>query len=264
MADLTTFDVELARSQPAEVARLLEHVEVKAAAEYLQTLPEAAAARVGAHLSALRWAQLMLSTNFNVASLLQHAELTDALGVLSRLNVQARSAAVEQMEVTERQQQLARFLTFPPHCVGAIVKHPTCVVRNTMHKNELVEELRRHGRLRDCAVVVIDSATRYVGVLDPWQVLVNCPEDGEISGCVDRVPGLRPERAQEDAASLAIWNTHTWLPVVDHEAHLLGICRRSELAAKASQAEREDSRLTDSVYEGLGELTDIVLGRSGK
>jgi magnesium transporter len=259
MSEFTAFDIEVAAHYPEEVARLLEHTDVKACAHYLRALPAPIAARLGAYLSSYRWLQLLHTLDAEMVEMLEQAELRDALVLLNRFPADQRAAIVNRMGDASRRRELARFLAYPDHCVGAIVKSPTAVCRQTATRSDLVEELRAHNRGNEIYAVAIDHDARYIGVVDPWQLLLKCPDDGSIAHCLERVPGLRPERIQEDVALLPIWATRTWLPVVDREQRVLGIIRHNDLRSVHAAAPLETVRLADSVYEGLGELTDIVL-----
>ena len=263
MADSIPFDHTLADKFPHDVARLLEEADPSDSISYLKQLPPQTAALVGSNLSARRWAQMLRGLDTEVQAMLERAHINDALVLLNRLPGSERSRLVAQIEDKSRQTELLRILAYPAHCVGAVVRTPTCVFRSKTTKAEVVTELRRNTPLNDTSAVVVDLNSRYVGVLDPWLLLVRGSDGGEIGNCVRTLPTLRPERRQEDAASLPIWESQSWLPVVDREQRLLGICRRTDLSIRETTPLHEDVRLSDSVYEGLGELTDIVLGKGG-
>ncbi len=263
MADSLAFDIALADKLPHDIARLLEQAELPESIAYLKQLPPATAARIGANLSARLWSQMLRQLDAQVLAMLEHGDINDALVLLNRLATRERRRLVEQIGDITRQNELLRILAYPSHCVGALVRNPTCVFRTKTTKTEAVAELRRSRPRGDASAVVVDHNSRYVGVLDPWLLLIRSSDGAEIGSCVRTLPSLRPERRQEDAASLPIWDSQSWLPVVDREQHLLGICRRADLSDQEPAPIYEEVRLSDSVYEGLGELTDIVLGKGG-
>lgn len=263
MASPAAFDLAAAEQFPHAVARVLEQADLDQVVLYLQQLPPNIAAEVGSNLSARRWAQLLTPLQQDIPRMLEQADLNTATVLLNRVPGSERDRFITDVTDPTRQLELRRMLSYPPHCVGGTLRNPTCVLRSSATKAEALDELKRSLPVQDPAVVVIDQQSRYLGVLDPWLLLTTGVETADISRCLQRLPGLRPERRRDDVATLPIWTSHAWLPVVDRDARLLGIYRRFDTGSAEPAQWQEEVRLSDSVYEGLGELTDIVLGRSG-
>lgn len=271
MADIDPLNADFARRHPESFARILGRGDVDEIAAVLEKLPPDVAASVVSKLPASRVGVLLARDPLAQKRWLVHAPLDDAITLLSRIPREQCLALVNSLRSRERKKKLLRYLNYPAHSVGTLVGNvPISIAADAPVENALAD-LRTLDADDPEFVVVLQEDGRYFGVLNQWALLSREQPTGQVRDYTISVAALHPETTLLSASREQSWNTHNWLPVVDHDQRLLGGISR---AAVFRAVNLEESRvrpwtevfailLADLAFM-LGDLLEQWLGRRRK
>ena len=123
-------------------------------------------------------------------------------------------------------------------------------IDSSLPLEQMLTELRSSRGAGAPAAVVLDERGRYLGKLDPWQVLLRSGSVERCGDCLQKVEPLLPEMTIVSARQVPQWEQHHWLPVADQNGRVLGAVSRSAL----EQAEVAPDELLIDGIAGTGSM----------
>lgn len=268
MADQDRLNTDFARSHADTFARILGRGDVAEIAKVLETLPPDVAASVVSRLPPSRVAALIASGQQAEARWLADAPLNDAKTLLSRLPRESSLPLVNSIPDRQRRRKLLQYLNYPAHSVGALVTEMPLRFASDMPTADVLAELRSLRADYPGFVAIVRTDGRYLGTLDIWALLTSDALGGTIRDFVVATPRLHAETSLSSAIHDEDWQSNSWLPVVDHEQHLLGgVSRQAAYAAidQANESERKSNdlftTLTNDVFMLFAALLDRLLSK---
>lgn len=259
-----------AEQYPEQFAQELATCSVKETADILSSLTGKTILRVSAHLGATQLRELILNSLLSADKIFAGSTLDEASVLLTRLPRDLSLALVTAVTNKSKQRELRRYLNYPPHSVGAIATSASLQFLDTDLVSGIIVELSQFESQEEPAIVIVDATGKYIGVLDTWKMLPVYKSKSPVSRILSVVEPLRAEFEHSTAITDAQWATRNWLPVVDHQNRLVGICRSenlkreqvdSEMSSQMSLLGTVDSVLRQA-YRVLALLLEAVLSRS--
>jgi Mg/Co/Ni transporter MgtE len=179
--------------------------------------------------------------------------------LLSRLPRNRRRGLIDVIDDPTKRRRLLRQQQYPPHTVGSLLADVPLRVVETAKAGDVVRAIRDLGGRNPGLLVVISPEGVYRGVLDPWPLVANT-QGMRLSDHVVRVEPLLPEIASVDAADDERWNDFAWLPVADHEGHVLGRVARSRILKAAREESVDALRRQDFITSLFAEFVYLCGG----
>ncbi|MDX1515604.1 MAG: hypothetical protein R3288_02130 [Woeseiaceae bacterium] len=254
MPDTDRLTSDFARKHPDAFAKVLNRGETSEIFEIVLQLPTDAVAAVVSRLSKGCIDGVLKNERCPVQDWLVDAPLADAVKLLGRIPREQSLALVNSLPHRERRHRLLRYLRYPSHSVGALVSDVTVRIAADTPAADVLAELRGLQPDSESSLAVLHPDGRYLGVLDPWALLMEETLAGPIRDYVKNVPVQSPETSQINAKEDPAWLDHSWLPVVDHEARLLGSIARRDLFAAAEKQIAAAAQETDVFATLISEL----------
>ena len=271
MSERDPLNADFASKHPDAFAKILGHGELAEIAMILESLPPTTAASIAARLPASRIRTLLASDDHTDARWLADAPLDDAKTLLSRIPRENSLALVNSIPSRERRRKLLQYLNYPAHSLGALVTDVAVRFSSEMPAADVVAELRNIDTGFPGLIAVVRPDGRYLGTLDLWALLVTSNPVGTIRNFSLPTPTMHPETSLITAVKDKYWHSNNWLPVVNHENHLLGaVSRASIFAATARPAERARpasdlfTLLAADVIRLFGQILDRMIIRRSK
>jgi len=218
--------LDFARRDPTNFAAALEQSSEIEIAEILERLPNAVAASVVARLSPQKAESLLLENSAVHSEWIAESTLEDAKTILARLPKTRRKSLVKRLPNKSHRMHLQRFLNYPKHSLGRYVSNQIISVPLDMSTGDVIELIKSSPS--GLSVVVTDSESHYIGLLDARQVIEG-NADVPLRKCIDRVRPLLAESSLVDAMEVEQWRKNSILAVIDHEEHVLGVISRDSL-----------------------------------
>lgn len=260
-------NADYARTRPDAFARVLARGSVAEIGDVLARLPASRAASIAARLPSGHLLGLLNETEASVGDWLSASPLDDATALLSRLPAERRLVLVNSVPDPKRRRELLRQQRYPAHSVGALVRDVSARVPIDASLAHAVELLHTAPNASAGAAVVVDVDGRYKGNIDFQRLASTVPVPRRIDEVLSTVEPLLPETSIEVAADSALLAEQEWLPVVDHQARLLGCVSRPDLL-RAATTGRDRLRqgfstldLVDDVVASIAKLLDTAFGR---
>jgi magnesium transporter len=151
-----------------------------------------------------------------------------AAAILQHLEDAMREAALSGLE-SERAKGIESLLHYPPDTAGGMMDPRITSIRADLSVGEAINVLRRAPRQTLYYLYVTDRDGKLVGVLNMRDLLLASPRD-PIEPMVRRdvvtIPATLP---RDEMATLIQQRRFVALPVVDSEAHLLGVVKPDEI-----------------------------------
>ena len=259
MAEAGTLLLDFARQHPEAFARRLAGGSVEQIVATLEGLPAERRVDILARLPGPGIEDVIEAVpNFGEAWLTP-APIDRISELLSRLPRSRRLALVDDVDNPDKRRRLLRQQQYPPHTIGSLIVDVPLRVVETAKTGDVVRAIRDLGSRDPGLLLVISAEGAYRGVLDPWPLLTD-PEGARLADHVIRLKPLFPEIASVDAADDERWHDFTWLPVADHEGHILGRVARS-LVQRAAREETVDAfRRKDFVTSLFAEFVHLCGG----
>lgn len=229
MSDARQLTEDFALKFPAGAAHVLSQGGAADVAMILNALSPNAASRLAAKLSTQLLLALISQRLADPVAWLANASVDDATAILGRLPREHSLATVNALTNQRQRRRLLRYLNFPPHSVGALVRDVTLRFSLSQPISDIVNEIRLSNSSSEQPVGILDDNDRYAGVLDIWRLVATPPTVGLARDCLKRPTPLRPELSVPSALGLKSWNDNIWLPVVDADQRLLGAVFHNKL-----------------------------------
>lgn len=253
MAAPNPLRVAFARNHPEELAALLAagtHDELLAA---LNGLPADAGAGVIAKLPHGVAVRLLAGqSDETVSAWLSQAPLDDALTLVLHLEESRRERILAAIPIRHIRRTLERLVIYPKRTVGALVDPAVVRITATTTLEQAVAMLRAgdYGGLD--WIWIVDTDSRYVGLLDLSKALLARSENFQVGELAVRLDPLRAETTLLAARDAPEWVRHPELPVVDHHNHLLGALSRERLL----QALAGEAPARHGIVDGFTSVTE--------
>jgi Mg/Co/Ni transporter MgtE len=237
-----------ARNHPDELAAFLAAQPYDTLVAALNGLPADAGVRVIAKLPRNLAVRLLATqSDATVANWLAQADLNDALNVLLHLREDRRSAVLASLPVRHMRRTLERLVVYPQKTVGALVD-PTVVRLTAATTLEVAIATLRAGDFQQQEWIwVVDSDSRYLGLLDLSRALLAQSDQFTVGELALTLEPLRAETGLTAARDVKEWLKHPELPVVDYQNHLLGGLSRARLMSALQHDAPADIGILDSV-----------------
>ena len=169
-------------------------------------------------------------------------EQTDALRIarwLALLPADGRQR-LEALLPTERAQEVAELLDYPPGSAGRLMDAAVAVFASASRIDAVIEGMRHVTQRRVADLMVCDDEGRFSGLV-PVQDLLSAPRDAQLASLVQAdAPVVQPMTPREDVVDLLERYRLQTLPVVDMDQQLLGAIRYDGLVRAAQQAAAGD------------------------
>lgn len=256
--------LDFAEADPAAFARVIAQGELDAAEELLSALPSAQAAAVACRMPAGRIPSLLALDAERSSSWLEAASFEDAVALLSQVPKLQRLSLVNGMHQRQRKRRLLQYLNYPAHSVGSLVDEPLVLLSEDTPIRDVFLELRGANEAEEQPAIVIDALGRYHGVLDLWHLAITERPEGTVKDFLVSLPSLRAELSIEDAARLPEWASRTWMPVVDHEDHVMGWVSRARLFARAEEGEASLHAARESLLDLVSQMIRVMSDLLGR
>ena len=259
MVDTGPLLLDFAERQPEAFARELSGHSVDELTSIISNLPAEQRVDILARLPGALIDEVILAVPDFGRHWLTPAPLERISELLSRLPRSRRLALIETVDNTEKRRRLLRQQQYPPHAIGSLIVDVPLRVVETARAADVVRAIRDLGHGDPGLLLVISADGSYRGVLDPWPLLTNTRE-ARLADHVVRVKPLLPEVAAVDAADDERWNEYAWLPVADHEGHILGRVARSRVLRAAREETADALRRQDFVTSLFAEFVHLCGG----
>lgn len=249
--DADALSADFARNRPDSFAQVLRAADASSIRAVLNELPPALPASVMARLPVPLILEVLEGSSEDVPEWLEEAPFDDAALLISRLPQHISSEQLSRVKSQRRRIRLKQYLNYPPHSLGALVSQPALVLSASTSLDEILAKLRDVAGEAFHGVVVLGEQNRYAGMLDPWHLLARGNSAAPAGDFVRAVPVLRPEMAAFSALSDSAWESHSRLPVVDHEGRFLGMIEYIDLLDVAPPESPREVRVLAALTEGF-------------
>lgn len=262
--EVNPLKVAFARNHPDELASLLAAESPERLLEALHGLPADVGAGVIAKLPHTVSVKLLADQSDEVVtSWLARAAIDDALTLVLHLEDRRRERILARLPIRQTRRTLERLVIYPKKTVGALVDPTVVRVTTGISLQEAIALLRAgdYGELE--WIWIVDSESRYVGLLDLSKALLARTDQFQVDELAVRLEPLRAETALLAARDVSEWMKHPELPVVDHQNHLLGALSRERLLAAVAEEQPSAHGIVDgltSLTEGYFRVMGLCLG----
>ncbi|MCB1684107.1 MAG: hypothetical protein R3E82_09910 [Pseudomonadales bacterium] len=264
MSEVDPLLLDFAETDPAAFARVIAQSDTAAVDELLSALPSAQGAAVACRMPAGRISTLLGTDASRSRGWLEAASFEDAVALLSQVPKLQRLELVNGMQQRQRKRRLLQYLNYPAHSVGALVDEPLVLLTEETPIKDVLPELRGASEGEEQPAIVIDSLGRYHGVLDLWHLALTERPEGTVKDFLVSLPSLRAELPIKDAVSLPEWASRGWMPVVDHEDHVVGWVSRSRLFARAEEGEASMHAARESLLDVVSQMIRVMSDLLGR
>jgi Mg/Co/Ni transporter MgtE len=266
MSELDELNADFASRHPEAFASVLRHGELAEIVDLIGRLPPIDAAAIVAHLPTSLVTAILAADPPAAERWLARARQADAVSLLGRIPRERALVLINSLSDRERRRRLRQFLNYPAHSIGALVSDVPMRLPSDTPAEELLVELRSSPAEQPVRIIVLHPDGTYLGVVDPWLLMVADSLSVPVREFAVPLPTLHPGTSIVNAAQERHWQAHSWLPVVDHERRVLGgIARERVLQACGTQmatARLESDTVMDllaQMLRVLGQLLDRLL-----
>ncbi|MGD1275791.1 MAG: magnesium transporter [Tepidisphaeraceae bacterium] len=240
--DVSKVAAEVESEAAADGAATMELLPPQVAAEVAHRLDAKRAGQIMARMDAARAAQVMSRmAQPTAARVLSAMDPDDRVDCLCKMRPPLHEALVAQMEAAEAD-ETRRLEQYPSDTAGGIMTTQVTALPRNLTVEQAVAELRRlHEQLHQMFYVyVVDEQRRLVGVLS-MRNLILAPVDGTLEQImIPRVRSVPVDMDQEEVARQMRESRFLALPVVDHEARLVGLITSDDVVDVIQEEATED------------------------
>jgi Mg/Co/Ni transporter MgtE len=255
-----TLSIKFAEQFPELFALELKGLPVRDTADVLNRLPDRNVLAVMTHLESSQLEGVVAGSLLTTEQLFAESTLDQASVLLTRLPKDLALVLVNSVTNKAKQRELRRYLNYPAHSVGAVVSKPTLQYKSTDLVSTVIADLAKLDDQAEPTLLVIDSSGKYLGVLETWQLIPAMASNISVAALVSEVEPLLAEIDHTAALSNPLWQSRSWLPVVDYQHRLIGICRQVHLAQEHQLDEPAPPHvLASSVQAMVGQMFHVLL-----
>ncbi len=260
MNAMGALSIKYAEQFPELFALEINGYSVNEAADVLNTLPDKSILAVMTHLESAQLHGIVAGNLLSSDQLFAESTLDQASVLLTRLPKELARQLVDSVANKSKRRELGRYLNYPAHSVGAVVSKPTLQYRSTDLVSAVIGDLAKREDRSEPSILVVDAESKYLGVLETWQLFRAMNTNLAVAGLINEVEPLLAEIDHSTAMLNELWTTRSWIPVIDYQRRLIGICRQGHLAQEYQQLEPPPPHaLARSVEAMVGQMFHIFL-----
>ena len=245
--------VRYAQRHPDDFALSIMKGDTQAQESLLSILPDDTMATVVAHLPPdISQAFVARQDDSTLTRWMAQLELDSAIKLARQIG-ENRLNHLETGIPSPRYAQLMRACRYSELSVGAYITSTFSWVREDQTIADAVTALRFQRLQNDAPLLIVDSSTRVLGWFDTAKALVADPTD-TLHGCVAPV---QPVLASLDVRATLLEfraQREIWLPVIDADAHPIGLLHQSKLPMVAWQESASGYSMLVPVIDAMLEL----------
>lgn len=239
----------LARAQYVDAALIAARLPDSTCAKLLAQLPDTVSDRI-----------IAAAEDTQLSDWLAAGDPDDAIAIAFRTSTQRRNNLIalpgQNRLVIERLQSLQL------SNLGPVLRVDFLRVNTASTREDIVQELKRHGNTSHRAIFVCENNGRYTGTIEWHRALTAEPQE-QASQLSRRVQPILVSASIEQASKVVQWRTHRELPIVDEKYRLIGSVYWSDLqqyrAKKPNAREKQSTNLLSPL--GSLDITTAILKR---
>jgi magnesium transporter len=235
------------RLYPREAAPLLEEMDVRELAAFLERQEASLSADVLRRLRNDRAAEMIEALSARAASaILSALEPGLAASLVARLDEDARAARLAALDPALAK-ELTELLAYPPGVAGALMDPRVTSFRADTSARQVLAQMRALSNpdIRD--VYLVDDEGRLLGAVGVQELAIADP-DARLGGLAQRTPPrVQALAPQEELVAVAEDRRVTSLPVVDISDRLVGVIRYADILS----ATQRDASATVQTMVGV-------------
>ncbi len=239
---LSVSHAKLAELHPADIADILEQLNIAEGSAILEELDTETAANALEEVEPTRQAALVSELDPERASdLLERIAPDNAADILGELDEQEASRLLDLMP-TEEAQPIRELLRYEEQTAGGIMTTEVLSLPASLTVAETLERLRTQSRELEMVyyLYVVDDARHLVGVVSLRQLVTSDPET-RLEAIMDRdVLCVHVNDDQEEVARIIAKYDLLGLPVVDEDERLVGLITVDDIIDVLDEEHSED------------------------
>jgi magnesium transporter len=259
------FDAFLAALHSADIAEILDELELEQQIVVLKRLDNERAAEVLTELDAKSGQALLhLLTDHEVVALLGELPSDDAADLMSTLPPE-KTERVEALLPSEDREEIQELLEFGPETAGGLMQVERLWVREDQTMQDAIDFVRKVADEVESPqrVYVVSGSDELVGVLSIIDLVLKAPST-RVSDVMERnVPSVPVAMDQEHVAALFSKYDEFTMPVVDDGGRLVGRITMDDIIDVMEEEATEDiTAIAGTSDEELGETSILRVSRS--
>lgn len=247
---------------PADVAEMLDNMEIEAASYLVEHLEEEQAAEVLMELDEDQRAEILENyTGKEIAEeLITNLDSDDAADLINELSDERRKEVLHSIEDPEQAKDIADLLVYPEDTAGALMGTELIKVNHNWSVLQCVKEMRKQAEQIDQvhSIYVVDDNNRLLGTLSLKKLLTTSTRT-PIKEVFNRT--VQSVEAAEDGSSVGLTMQKydlVVMPVVDAVGHLLGRITIDDVLDLIREEAKEDYNFASGLTEEV-ESDDTVM-----
>lgn len=225
---LATGRDNLIRLHPADIANLVEKMNVKQGSQLLRSLDQATAAKVMEEVSP--HIQKMLVQHLGAeraATILEKMSMDELVDLIQLLPSMESREIIEKLPAQKDVNRVKKILEYDEDTAGGLMTTEFITAHLDTHVSEIMEKIRRdsHQHRSIHFVYVTDDKKKYLGVASLRRLIVADPKQKikEIMKRTKRTPVVNEEQSIKEIAAVMTKYNLLSVAVVDKSNRLLGI-----------------------------------------
>ncbi len=251
---LNVSHIKLTELHPADIADILEQLNIEEAGAMLERLDDEMAADILNEVEFPRQSELLGELDPERASdLLERLSPDDAADILADIPAKEAERLLTLMPATEAQ-PIRELLRYDAQTAGGIMTSEVLAQPQDATIEQVLTYLRQHSEHLDMVyyLYIVDEERHLIGVVSLRQLLTSDPGT-QMFALMDRdVIKVRADTDQEEVARIIAKYDLLSVPVVDEEDHLLGMVTVDDVIDVIHEEQAEDiSEITGTNVEAL-------------
>jgi magnesium transporter len=260
---LNVSHTRLADLHPADIADILEQLDVEDAGAVLDRMDTETAADILSEVESARQTEILSGLDPERASdLLERLAPDDAADILAEIPQEEAERLLALMPI-EESQPIRDLLCYGAETAGGIMTNEVLSLSQDFTVEEALAYLRQHSEHMEMVynLYIVDDERRLVGVVSLRQLVVSDPSTRLKTLMDDDVISVKVDDDQEDVARVIAKYDLLGVPVVDAENHLVGLVTVDDVIDVIHEEQAEDfSELAGASVEEFEEEEHFSLG----
>lgn len=239
---LNVSHTKLSDLHPADIADILEQLDVEEAGAMLDSLDTETAADILNEVETSRQSEILSELDPERASdLLELLAPDDAADILSEISQEEAERLLSLMPAAESQ-PIRDLLRYGAETAGGIMTNEVLSLSQEMTVEEALAYLRQHSEHMEMIynLYIVDDEQRLVGVVSLRQLVVSDPATRLKDLMDDDVISVKVDADQEEVARVIAHYDLLGVPVVDTDDHLVGLVTVDDVIDVIHEEQAED------------------------
>ncbi len=253
---LNVSHTKLSDLHPADIADILEQLDVEEAGAMLDSMDTETAADILNEVETSRQSEILSELDPERASdLLERLAPDDAADILSEIPQEEAERLLSLMPANESQ-PIRDLLRYGAETAGGIMTNEVLSLSQEMTVEQALAYLRLHSEHMEMIynLYIVDDEQRLVGVVSLRQLVVSDPATRLKDLMDDDVISVKVDADQEEVARVIARYDLLGVPVVDAEEHLVGLVTVDDVIDVIHEEQAEDfSELAGASVEEFDE-----------